>query len=217
MRTYQGNKFQSNTINRILKNRSYCGYVISGGNCSPFISRLKIIDENLFDSVQNIIHQRVAKNTERTIPLNTKGKILLSGDIFCAYCGGRLTVTRYQDHYLRKDGTEYKIDQLKYTCYHKTRKLNNCDGQTSYIAAIIDKAVINVLDNLLKKIKEMPKDKALEKKYRSQVLVYNSKYKKVSAEVDKLNNQLKSLKMEIGKALVGESAFAADQLSEAIN
>lgn len=48
-------------------------------------------------------------------------------------------------------------------------------------------------------------------------MVYNSKYKKVSAEVDKLNNQLKSLKMEIGKALVGESAFTAEQLSEAIN
>lgn len=48
-------------------------------------------------------------------------------------------------------------------------------------------------------------------------MVYNSKYKKVSAEVDKLNNQLKSLKMEIGKALVGESAFMAEQLSEAIN
>ena len=200
-----------------MKNRSYCGYVISGGNCSPFISRLKIIDENLFDSVQNIIHQRVAKNTERTIPLNTKGKTLLSGNIFCAHCGGRLVVTRYQDRYLRKDGTEYKIDQLKYTCYHKTRKLSNCDGQTTYVAETIDNAVINVLDNLLKRIKETPKDKALEKKYKSQVSVYNSKYKKVSAEIDKLSNQLKSLKMEIGKAIVGESAFTADQLSEAIN
>ena len=200
-----------------MKNRSYCGYVISGGNCSPFISRLKIIDENLFDSVQNIIHQRVAKNTERTIPLNTKGKTLLSGNIFCAHCGGRLVVTRYQDRYLRKDGTEYKIDQLKYTCYHKTRKLSNCDGQTSYVAETIDEAVITVLDNLLKRIKETPKDKALEKKYKSQVSVYNSKYKKVSAEIDKLSNQLKSLKMEIGKAIVGESAFTADQLSEAIN
>ena len=119
--------------------------------------------------MQNIIHQRVAKNTERTIPLNTKGKTLLSGNIFCAHCGGRLVVTRYQDRYLRKDGTEYKIDQLKYTCYHKTRKLSNCDGKTSYVAETIDEAVITVLDNLLKKIKETPKDKALEKKYKSQV------------------------------------------------
>ena len=204
IRTHKGNKFQSNTINRILKNKSYCGYVISGGNSSPFISRLKIIDENLFDSVQNIVYQRMVKNSRRrTIPLNTKGKTLLSGNIFCAHCGGRLIVTRYQDRYLRRDGTEYKIDQLKYTCYHKSRKLNDCDGQTSYIAETIDEAVIDVLDNLLKSIKKTPKDKALEKKYKSQVSVYNSNYKKIS--------------MEIGKALVGESAFTADQLSEAIN
>ena len=96
----------------------------------------------------------MSTNKERTIPLHAKGKTLLSGNIFCAHCGGRLTVSRYQDRYTRKDGTEYRVDQLKYTCYHKSRKLNDCDGQTSYIAETIDKAIIEVLDNLFKKIKE---------------------------------------------------------------
>ena len=32
-----------------------------------------------------------------------------------------------------------------------------------------------------------------------------------------MENQLRTLKMEIGKSLVGESTFTADQLSEAIN
>ena len=118
---------------------------------------------------------------------------------------------------MRKDGTEYKVDQLKYTCYHKTRKLNNCDGQTSYIAKMIDKAIVEVLEDLFKKIKETPKDKALERRYKSQVSACNSKYQKISSEVEKLENQLRTLKMEIGKSLVGESTFTADQLSEAIN
>lgn len=109
------------------------------------------------------------------------------------------------------------MDQLKYTCYHKTRKLNDCDGQTSYIAETIDEARLTVLDDLFTKIKETPKDKALEKRYKSQVSACNSKYQKISAEVEKLETQLKSLKMEIGKVLVGEGAFTADQLSEAIN
>lgn len=216
LRTHQGCKFQSNTINRILKSRLYCGYLVSGGSTSPLMKELQIVDENVFDSVQNIIKQRIVKNAERTIPLNTKGKTLLSGNIFCAHCGSHLVVTRYQDHYMRKDGTEYRVDQLKYTCYHKTRKLNNCDGQTSYIAETIDKAIVDVLDDLFKKIKETPKDKALEKRYKSQVGVCKSKYQKIESEVEKLENQLRTLKMEIGKALVGESAFTADQLSEAI-
>ena len=117
---------------------------------------------------------------------------------------------------MRKDGTEYRVDQLKYTCYHKTRKLNNCNGQTSYIAETIDEAIVDVLNDLFRKIKETPKDKALEKKYKSQVGACKSKYQKIESEVEKLDNQLRTLKMEIGKALVGESAFTADQLSEAI-
>ena len=125
-------------------------------------------------------------------------------------------VTRYQDRYMRKDGTEYKVDQLKYTCYHKTRKLNNCDGQTSYIAKIIDRAVVDVLEEVFKRIKETPKDKALGKRYKLQVKECNAKYRKMESELEKMEKQLKSLKMEIGKALIGESNFTADQLSEAI-
>lgn len=217
LKTHNGSDFQSNAINRILKNRIYCGYFTSKDTTSPFIKELQIVDENLFDSVQGIVKQRMTTNAERTVPLTTMGKTLLSGNIFCAHCGGRLVVTRYQDHYMRKDGTEYRADELKYTCYHKSRKLNDCDGQTSYKADRIDETMINVLEELFRKIKDTPKDKALERRYKSQVNTCNSKYKKISAEVEKLEVQLKSLKMEIGKALVGESAFTADQLSEAIN
>lgn len=105
LKTHNGSDFQRNAINRILKNRIYCGYFTSKDTISPFIKELKIVDENLFDSVQGIVKQRMTTNAERTIPLTTMGKTLLSGNIFCAHCGGRLVVTRYQDHYMRKDGT----------------------------------------------------------------------------------------------------------------
>lgn len=217
LRTHNGSKFQSNTVNRILKNKIYCGYLSSGNVTSGFIEELKIIDENIFDTARNIVTQRLAKNNDkRTIALNNKGKTLLSGNIFCAHCGGRLVVTRYQDRYIRKDGSEYKIDELKYTCYHKTRKLCDCDGQSSYRAEKIDNAVLVVLEDLFRKIKEIPQSKALERRYKLQVSGCNERYKKANAEVEKLSNQLRTLKLEIGKALVGESTFTAEQLSEAI-
>ena len=71
---------------------------------------------------------------------------------------------------MRKDGMEYRVDELKYTCYHKTRKLNDCDGQTSYKADRIDETMINVLEELFGKIKDTSKDKALERRYKSQVI-----------------------------------------------
>lgn len=70
--------------------------------------------------------------------MRTKGKAMLSGNIFCAHCGGRLTTIRYRDHYTRADGSEYSVDQIKYSCYHKSRKLCKCDGQTTYQAGCVD-------------------------------------------------------------------------------
>ena len=66
---------------------------------------------------------------------------MLSGNIFCAHCGGRITTTHHKDHYFRKDGSEYLKDELKYRCYHKANKLCECEGQTNYIAARVDEAV----------------------------------------------------------------------------
>ena len=94
----------------------YCGYLISNDRN----------DEN------------------RRIALNTTGKTLFSGNIYCAHCGSRLVVTSYKEQYTRKDGSEYNISQLKFTCYNKTRKLCECDGQTSYIADKEDEATVEV-------------------------------------------------------------------------
>ena len=38
IKTHNGSGFQCNTINRILKNRSYCGYYIAGDIVSPHLS-----------------------------------------------------------------------------------------------------------------------------------------------------------------------------------
>lgn len=58
----------------------------------------------------------------RCIAMKTKGGAMLSGNIFCAHCGGRITMIHHKDHYFRKDGSEYFKDELKYCCYHKSRK-----------------------------------------------------------------------------------------------
>lgn len=113
LRAHQDCKFQSNPINRILKSNLYCGYLFSGGSTSPLMKELKIVDENVFDSVQNIIKQRIVKNAEWTIPLNTKGKMMLSGNIFFVHCVSHLVVTRYKDRYMWKDGTKIQSRPAK--------------------------------------------------------------------------------------------------------
>ena len=65
IKTHNNSKFQCNTVNRILKNRLYCGYLVSDGVESLYIERLHIIDENIFDQAQFILKQRSSKNEEK--------------------------------------------------------------------------------------------------------------------------------------------------------
>ena len=80
LRTHKGNKFSPNTVRRILSNKMFCGYLISGDNESPYIEELQIIDEKVFEQVQFILDQRNSNSKEKKqIALRTKGKNQLSG------------------------------------------------------------------------------------------------------------------------------------------
>ena len=55
----------------------YCGYLIAGGIESPYMERLRIVDENVFEQAQYILGQRSQKNDEKQqIARTTKGSTL---------------------------------------------------------------------------------------------------------------------------------------------
>lgn len=217
IRTHNNSKFQCNTVNRILKNRLYCGYMISGGVESPYIERLQIIDENEFEQAQYILHQRSNKNEEKKqIARTTKGSTLLSGNIYCAHCGQKMVSTSYIDKYDRADGSQYKVRRQRYICTNKAMKRGECDGQSAYVAHRIDGAVLATLRDYLAKIKSTPKDIALEKRYKSEISEYKRKQNKIEKEIDRLKRQVVELSAEIGRSLLGESRFTPDILSTSI-
>ena len=218
LRTHNGTKFQSNTIIRILKNKMYCGFLKSGDVTSDQLQNLKIIDQEDFDRAQKIIDQRVAKNREKSqIALSTKGKGMLSGNIYCAHCGGRLTTTRYHDKYIRKDGSVYEVDQIKYSCYHKARKLCECDGQVTYQAERIDNIVSDFILRLFSNMKSAPEEERLKQIYKNKMAGNEALIKKLEIQIGKDKKQLDILKLEIANCLTGGSTFSQEDLSEAIN
>lgn len=201
-------------IKNILKNKLYCGYMISGGIESPYIERLQIIDENVFEQAQYILNQRSNKNEEKKqIARTTKGSTLLSGNIYCAHCGQKMVSTSYIDKYDRADGSQYKVRRQRYICTNKAMKRGACDGQSAYVAHRIDGAVLETLRDYLAKIKSTPKDIALEKRYKLEI----SEYKRKQTKIDKLKRQVIELSAEIGRSLLGESRFTPDILYTSID
>ncbi len=215
-RTHTGHKFASMSVIRILRDRYYCG-CLEDGTTSNVLQSLKIREENVYRQLQVILDQREVKNTEkRQIALRTKGKAMLSGNIFCAHCGGRLTTIRYQDTYKRADGSLYKVDQIKYSCYHKSRKLCECDGQTTYQAVQVDEIVSQIIRKIFAGMSGTPEAEQLEEIFKRQVTANQTEQKRLSLKLKKDKEQLEKLQQEIGKALMGDSFYSSEDLASAI-
>ncbi|MDL2236142.1 recombinase family protein [Christensenellaceae bacterium OttesenSCG-928-L17] len=217
LRTHNGCKFQSVAINRILRNPRYCGFLQNGKVTSEVLTGLRIVEPEVFEHAQRILDQRGEVDVEkRHISMNTKGNALLSGNVHCAHCGGSMVTWRYQDRYKRKDGSEYAVDELKYLCYHRSRKLRECDGQSTYKAAKIDEIVCEVMLNLFSMMKDVPNKSKLQAKLDKRIHDQNEVRHKLEGELEKYKLQLQSLQLEIAKSLIGDSLYAPEDLKTAI-
>lgn len=217
-KTHKGSKFQCNTVLRILKNKIYCGYLISGDVSSDFLPRIKIIEQSDYDMAQKIIAQRDVKNREKSqIALNNKGNGMISGNAYCAHCGGKLTTTRHIDKYVRKDGTEYKQAHIKYLCSYKARKLCECDGQTTYKAERVDKIITEFIENIFQKFKGSPEIEKIQAIQRHRLASDEAKIKKLQAQILKDKKQLETLKLEIANCLLGDSVFTKEDIVDGMN
>ncbi len=217
-RTRKGSKFQCNNVLRILKNRIYTGYLVRGETRSEHNPDWQLIDELTFERVQEILQQRNGKNeAKRTVARSNKSRELLSGNIYCAHCGTRLTGSRRVDKYTRTDGTVTEKDSGIYVCYHRSRKLNDCDGATTYYAEKVDKAVIETMKYIFSSVVGCPEEERLREAYESSVKENKAEQKYLTAQIDKDEKQLEFLRLEIGKTLTGDSMYSPEDLKIAID
>ncbi len=217
IKTHNKSKFQSNTVLRILRNRLYCGYMVSGETVSPQLMDLQIVDEKIFEQAQFILDEREQANEEkRRIALTTRSESLLSGIMFCAHCGGRMTSIVHTDRRKRADGSLYELRREKYLCYHNSRRLCECDGQCSYLAYKVDDAVCKAVTEMFKSIKDAPDETVLKKHFTKEMQSFKAKQTKIKHDLSKLEKQQEKLEAELPKTLTGESVYSPEMLSKAI-
>ncbi len=216
-KTAKNAEFQASNVHRILKNEVYRGYFVRGNARSERMEDLQIISDHTFFRVQEILEQRSGKAEEkRTVILRNKSTSLLGGNIFCAHCGGRMIFTRRHDKYPRKDGTVLVKDYGAYMCYHRTRRLNDCDGGTIYIAQRIDDCVLKSVHSVFEIIAGCPEEETIRLAYNNTVKTIQSEKEKITQQLTKDYSQLEKLRAEIANALTGDSVYSSEDLSEAI-
>ena len=140
------------------------------------LTDLQIIDEETFEKAQRMMEKRVTHHSD--VPLNTKGRSLLVGNIYCGHCGGRLTLTTSGRKRVRKDGTvkpEQGINAI--TISGIIRHPGECDGQSGYGVEKLDKLIDQIIRIQLGRIRSAP----------SQELIARQQTKEVDLAKSKLN------------------------------
>ena len=216
-KTVNDGKFQCNTINRSIKNPIYRGDLILSDGTVKHFEHLRIVSDEEYNRINQIISQHAKANDEkRQVCLSTKGQALLSGIAVCAHCGGKLTTINYKDKKKLSNGIVKTYESIKYYCYHKGRKLTDCDGQTTYRADVIDKAVTELIRQLFSNLSGAPEEEKLRKVFNQRIAFNKQRQRQNENTLKKLKDNLEYLQNEIAASLTGDSVYSPEDLSAAI-
>jgi len=220
-----GKRISYAAVRRILQTPLYTGVMVCGDVQSEHMPELQIIDDDLFRQAQQLRESRAERYTKQegeeqdeksTMLITTRGNALLSGNAFCATCGGKLYLSIGGRQYTKKDGTQADYRNVRYVCFNKNRKLAECDGQTSYLTDKLDGLITEFLLGLFQNIKGSVESELVDKSYQSELASCKTKLKGANAELHKLNESLKTLQGEVVKAIQGESKFDSAVLNDLI-
>jgi DNA invertase Pin-like site-specific DNA recombinase len=210
----KGNNFTNVTIHHMLENRSYMGVLKSGETESEVFPHLQIIEPYMFQAVQEIIKQRSAEYKDRRIPLSTKANSLLSGNVFCGHCGGRLVVTTNGKKYRKQDGDVTVTPRTRYICYNRSRHSHLCNGQSGYTVKKLDSMIDSIVHRLFEKLTDVPKDALIIEQHASKVNEYHSMLSTAKATLQAHKEELTQYEAEVLKVIRGESKLNAELLNK---
>ena len=208
-----GELFHYSTIQNILKNIMYVGILRSGDTKSEIFPDLQIVDLEIFSQANKIIEQRSNKyQQERNLPKTVHGNALLSGNVFCGHCGGRIFAsTARTSNHLLKDGST--SDRLPiYKCYNKTQHGGLCEGPTTYRAYKIDNVIKELITRIFDNIKGINECDLIDQKYKEQMKEFSIGLKNLKSDYEKKSKELMKLDEMILGASEGSSQFTPERL-----
>lgn len=207
--------FTNTTIRHMLGRVTYTGRIKCGEFLSEPIPELRIVDDDIFDRAQELLKARSTAYCEnRTVPRHTLGGTLLSGNIYCAHCGGRLTATTNPKKYKNADGTITITRIHRYACYNKVRHRSLCNGQSGYTAKKIDDVIDRLLHDFFSKLRGVPAEPLVKMQCAARIEECTALQKSAKQELDAATAEMNELKEEVLRIIRGESTFPQSVLTE---
>ena len=198
--------WRGTSVRALIDNPIYIGiYHMDGAQSQPF-EHLKIIDEATFKKCQLTVKGRATSLGDKmTVPQRTDTRSLLSGIIYCADCGARLTYSHNATHRKLADGTERVYERECYRCYRKINAKGSCSGQSSYNADTINETVLYEVRRILSTIRQKPEAALLEKAKEAAASMSEVAYKQAESDFFAAHKQITALEDQTMKYLTGEN------------
>ena len=179
-----GEPFHYSTVQNILKNVIYMGILRSAESRSDIIPELQLIDPEQWHRVELMRASRTSAYYERRgsdekeiiqldngkafssfaprasgLPLQARGSTLLSGNIYCAHCGGRMFASSNR----KTHHPGYNENIPIYRCYNRSQHKGVCNGHTTYRAQKVDSVITELLHNIFDNAKAVSDKELMDK------------------------------------------------------
>ena len=238
-KTHKGFDWSYSTINNMLRNPIYIGYLsynktsvpIGGGKrkrtkdwvlSNESNPSFRIISDEQFEKAQKIKQARKQQNIEhqqensKYFPYQTKSPLLFAGFTFCGGCGSKMQNRASKRGIKTVDGKEELIRYYYYACTNAQSGRECTCKQKTYKSNIIETPVLNEIYKFLDSFEE--KDLADEiKRIKSKTEnAEGNQIKELDKEIKSYSNKLESLKDEVVKSITGESDFSKELLAQII-
>jgi len=215
IQTRTGGNWHEATVGHILHNITYMGVLRSGESQSEVFPELQIIDPTTFELAQKLMTERVNEfNEQRTLPRNTSGQSMLSGNVFCGHCGGRLTLTTNGTVRKNADGVQVARRRIRYVCYNKTRHRVECSGQTGYTMHILDGMVTEVLHQIFDRMRSVREDEIVSRTQMNVTADVKNQLTAAKREFAKTTKEYEAVKAKLMAIIRGESSLPESVISE---
>jgi DNA invertase Pin-like site-specific DNA recombinase len=203
--------WRATAVRALIENPIYIGYMHMGDKLSPRLEHLRILDDATFERCIATVKGRCTKLGDKmTVPARTDTRSLLSGLIFCADCGSRLTFSHNITRKKLSDGSVKEYERDCYRCYRKINARESCAGQSSYNADTINETVLYEVRRIFSTIRQTPEAALLEKAKEKHVSVNEVAYKQAEADYFEAHKQIEALEEQTIKYLTGENIVDID-------
>ena len=234
-------QWKNGTVRSILTNPIYMGVVAynrrkNGHANSTRLDRkewtyareqnpeIAIVSQELWERAQEIREARKNKiNAARqatndlymeqyNVPFSTRGRLALTGMVYCGYCGKRLKNTGYANHWTCKKTGEKKVSYVgRYGCP------NGCKPRSTYSQEYLESIVFATVETYLENLKKIDISKELEEMQTQQGKTIKREIKDLEKEIKNLLADIETLEEKLPEAIRGEFAFSVDKLSAIIS